>query len=129
MGLIREYDGVLSTIGESFHVRTLYALDLAFAVFPGEAIQLAAEEEPVILSAYSEQKDMILLVLHVPPGKEQCCCRTADHLPLSQTKALVVLLLDEPEQKAWIHTKIPTLVAYPNGNGGLKIDKQREGET
>lgn len=127
LGQMREYGGVLSTVGESVNIRMLRAVDLAFAIFPGEALQLTSAANPFILSAYSEQQDMVLLILYVPLGKEERRCMAADNPPPSEVRTMVILLLDEEGQKSYIHTRTPCLVAYPIGSDGLKIEKQREG--
>ena len=111
----------------SFVCRILQAVDIVLAICAQEAPQIIRAANPFVLSAYSEQSDLTVKVLHVPVGKEAKRCTTVDNMQPPETQILVILLLDEPWQMEYLHTKTACLAAYPQKNGKLKLAKCRRG--
>ncbi len=127
IGYLRVYENVLSTVGEGYNGLILQAVDIVLAICAQEAPQIIRAANPFVLSAFSEQRDLTVKVLHVPAGKEAKRCTTVDNMQPPETQTLVILLLDEPWQLEYLHTKTACLAAYLQENGKLKLAKCRRG--
>lgn len=128
IGYLRVYENILSTVGEGYNGLILQAVDIVLAVCAQDAPQIMRTTNPFVLSAYSEQNDLIVKVLHVPVGKEEKRCTTVDNMQPSEIQSLVIMLLDASWQMENLHTKAACLAAYPQENGKLKLAKCRKGQ-
>lgn len=128
IGRVREYEDTISLVGPGYPEAMLQAVDLVLAVFPLEAPQLIHAQPPFVLAAFIEKRDMLFQVMHVPMEKEVECCLKADDLPQSEILVMLALLLDGAEQRGSIHLRKSCLLAYPDGEHKLKIEKLQGGE-
>lgn len=130
IGRIREYEDTISLVGPSYSEAMLQAVDLVLAVFPLEAPQLIHAQPPFVLAAFIEKRDILFQVMHIPMEKEVECCLKADDLSQSQSEVhvLLALLLDCAEQRSCLHLRKSCLLAYPDGEHKLKIEKLQGGE-
>lgn len=127
IGYLRVYEDVLSTVGAAYNGLILQAVDIILAICVQETPQIIRAADPFVLSAYSEQRDLTVKVLHVPAGKEAKRCTTVDSMQPPEMQTLVILLLDGPRQVEYLHTKTACLAAYPQETGKLKLVKCRKG--
>ena len=128
IGRVREYEDTVSMVGSEYSDAMLQAVDLVLAVFPREAPRLIHAQPPFVLSAFIEKREMLFQVMRVPMEKEVECCLKADDLPQSEVPVLLALLLDGVEQRSCIHLRKSCLLAYPDGEHRLKIEKLQGGE-
>lgn len=127
LGKIREYDNVLSTIGESADTPMLQAVDLALAVFANDAPRLISGVDPFVLSAWNESQDMLLQIMHVRIGLEKSRSMELQKLSSCSSRQIVVLLLEEAQQCNILLPPPGVLLAYPDETGRLTITQRKEG--
>ena len=123
LGTVREYDDILSTIGENIDARLLQAVDIVLAVFANDTPQFIAGIDPFLLSAWDESQDMLLQIMHVAVGHEKSRSLELQKLSSYSTPQIVVLLLDEASQCIQFLPSSGILMAYPDETGRLTITK------
>ena len=117
--------GCLLAVGCCRNIHIVRAVDIALAFASADhSPQFVRSEKPCLLTAVFAEQDMQLRVFHVPPGKEGVLSQRLDDMQSCvQLPTLYVLLLDEAAQQQFIQTNIPGVLAWPDNEGRLTIQR------
>ena len=126
-GKIREYGNIISVVKDDFGEDILQAVDLILAFFPNGAIEFVRASAPFLALAYNETYDQLVMILHVPEGKEkQRSLLASNAFSANEVQGFVIMLLENAEQREQICVRSSyCLIAYQMKNEGLRIEKAR----
>lgn len=120
----------LLAVGRCRNIHIVQAVDIALAfASAGHSPQFVRSEKPCLLTAVFAEQDMQLRVFHVPPGKEGVLCQRLDDMQTGvQISTMYILLLDDATQQQFIQTNIPCVLAWPDHEGRLTIQKYQNSQ-
>ncbi len=115
----------LLSAGHRRDIHVVRAVDIALAFASNNnPLKILRSEEPCILLAVYAKRDMQIYVIHVPSGEEHGICQNiGDRQTNVNLPTVFVLLLDEAAQCRFIQTTLSCLIAFPDENGRIVLQK------
>lgn len=125
---MRECDGALTNGKIPARLEMLYAVDVLLAMFEEipDIVVPTQHGSPFLLTAYSARHNLQVRMLHVPIGSEMEKSLIVDATPGSELPTVLILLLDNKDQRALLHLTQPCAIACPGADGILQIVKSNQ---